>query len=208
MFRKKGFWVTLFVLLALGVGGGYAYYNYVYQPSLAPAEQTIATAQVSRGDLIISVSGSGTLYPASEVDLGFETGGYLDEMLVKVGDRVQQGDVVARLETDDLALAVAEAEIKLRQAQLDLADASEEATASELADAEARGGGADVGEDRRRRRHAGEVAEVEVVPRRLDGAEGGGLTVVRVPGDAEAVAVERLIAVGRVEALVDERLPR
>ncbi|MCP4543467.1 MAG: efflux RND transporter periplasmic adaptor subunit [Chloroflexi bacterium] len=137
MLCKKGFWITLFALLVLGASGGYAYYNYVYQPSLAPVEPTITTTQVRSGDLIISVSGSGTLSPASEIDLGFETGGYLNEMLVQVGDHVHQHDVLARLETDDLALAVAEAEIKVREDQLDLADASEKATESELANAEA-----------------------------------------------------------------------
>lgn len=137
MLRKRGFWIGLLVLLALGAGGGYAYYHFIYQPSQASVEPTIATAQVSSGDLIISVSGSGTLSPAAESDLGFEAEGYLDEMLVEVGDSVQQGDLLARLETDDLSLAVAEAEMQVRQAQLDLADASEEATESELADAEA-----------------------------------------------------------------------
>ncbi len=137
MFRKRGFWTALLILLALGAGGGYAYYGYVYLPSQEVVEPTITTTQVRSGDLLISVDGSGTLSPASEIDLGFETGGYLDEMLVEVGDRVREGDVVARLETDDLLLAVAEAEIQVRQAQLDLADASEEATDADLADATA-----------------------------------------------------------------------
>jgi len=137
MFRKKVFWIGLFVVLALAGGGGYAYYTYVYLPGQEPVEPVIATAQVSRGDLVVSVSGSGTLSPASEVDLGFETGGYLDEVLVEVGDRVQEGDVLARLETDDLELAVAKADIKAREAQLDLADASEGATDAEMANARA-----------------------------------------------------------------------
>jgi HlyD family secretion protein len=63
--------------------------------------------------------------------------GYLDEVLVEVGDRVQEGDLLARLETDDLELAVAEAEISLREAQLDLADATEGASDAELASAQA-----------------------------------------------------------------------
>jgi len=137
MFRKKVFWIGLFVVLALAGGGGYAYYTYVYLPGQEPVEPVIATAQVSRGDLVVSVSGSGTLSPASEVDLGFETGGYLDEVLVEVGDRVQEGDVLARLETDDLELAVAKADIKAREAQLDLADASEGATDTEMTNARA-----------------------------------------------------------------------
>jgi HlyD family secretion protein len=137
MFRKNAFWIGLIVLLALAGGGGYVYYSRVYLPSQAGVEQTITTAQVHRGDLVVSVSGSGALSPASEIDLGFETGGYLDEVLVAVGDRVQEGDVLARLETDDLELAVAKADIKAREAQLDLADASEGATDTELADARA-----------------------------------------------------------------------
>jgi len=137
MFRKKVFWIGLFVVLALAGGGGYVYYTYVYLPGQEPVEPVIATAQVSRGDLVVSVSGSGTLSPASEVDLGFETGGYLDEVLVEIGDRVQEGDVLARLETDDLELAVAKADIKAREAQLDLADASEGATDTEMTNARA-----------------------------------------------------------------------
>jgi HlyD family secretion protein len=106
-------------------------------------EATIMTAQVTRGDLIISVSGTGVLSSATERELGFETesgeevAGYLDEVLVEVGDHVQEGDLLARLETDDLELEVAEAEISLREAQLNLDNATEEATEAELADARA-----------------------------------------------------------------------
>jgi len=137
MFRKKAFWIGLIVVLALAGGGGYAYYRYIYLPGQEPAEPTITTAQARRGDLVVSVSGSGRLSPASEIDLGFETGGYLDQVLAEVGDQVEEDDVLARLETDDLELAVAEADIKARDAQLDLADATEEATDAELADARA-----------------------------------------------------------------------
>jgi len=141
MFRKKAFWISVIIVLVLAAGGGYACYTYVYLPGQEPPAPAITTAQVRRGDLVISVSGSGALSPASESNLRFETGGYtggyLDEVLVKVGDRVQEGDVLARLKTDDLELAVAEAEIKVRKAQLDLTDASEEVTHAELADARA-----------------------------------------------------------------------
>ena len=136
MFRKKAFWISLVVVLALA-GGGYAYYSYVYLPSQEVTEQIITTAQVSRGDVVVSVSGSGTLSAASEVDLGFQSEGYLDEVLVEIGDQVQEGDVLAQLEMDDLEVAVAEAEIKARLAQLDLDDVLEGPTDAELADGRA-----------------------------------------------------------------------
>jgi len=136
MLRKRAFWIGLIVLV-LAAGGGYAYYRNVYQPSQESVEPTIATTQVRSGDLIVSVSGSGTLSPAAEIGLGFQSGGYLDEVLVEVGDQVQEYDTLARLETDDLELAVAEADIKVRLAQLDLDDVLEEPSEAELADAEA-----------------------------------------------------------------------
>jgi RND family efflux transporter MFP subunit len=83
------------------------------------------------------------LSPAEERELAFETEGgdevvgFIDEVLVEVGDQVLAGDVLARLETEDLELAVARAEISLRQAELDLAERTEMATEVELADARA-----------------------------------------------------------------------
>jgi HlyD family secretion protein len=61
--------------------------------------------------------------------------GFVDEVLVEVGDRVQAGDLLARLDTYDLELAVARAKINLREAQIDLAETTEAATEAELADA-------------------------------------------------------------------------
>jgi RND family efflux transporter MFP subunit len=132
---------VLLTVLVLA-GGGYGYYRYVYLPDQEP-EEALMTAEVARGDLIISVGGSGVLYPADERELSFETesgdevAGYVEQVLVEVGDRVKEGDLLARLEDDDLQFAVLKAYIDLRSAELDLADVSEAATEAELADAEA-----------------------------------------------------------------------
>jgi HlyD family secretion protein len=137
MFHKKVFWTIPIIVLLLLAGGGYAYYRTVYLPGQEAAEPTITTAQVRQGDLVISVSGSGTVVPASEIDLGFQSEGYLAQVLVEVGDHVQEDDVLARMETGELEMDVAEAEIDARLAQLDLDDAREMPTDAELADARA-----------------------------------------------------------------------
>ena len=65
-------------------------------------------------------------------------------------------------------------------------------------------GGADVGEEEGRRDPGGQLAQVPVVPRRMDAAvEPRGAALV-VPADAEAVTVRRRRAQPRVQALVDE----
>ncbi|MCX7683257.1 MAG: hypothetical protein N2508_15040, partial [Anaerolineae bacterium] len=77
--------VLLFVSCVLLLAtGGYACYRLVYLPRQAPAEPTLATARVRRGEVVLSVTGSGTVVPAVESELGFETGGYVAEVLVNV----------------------------------------------------------------------------------------------------------------------------
>jgi RND family efflux transporter MFP subunit len=136
MFRKRAFWIIL-IVLALVAGGGYAYYALVYQPGQATPEPVITTSQVRQGDVVISVSGSGTLVPTSEATLGFEQSGYLEEVYVAVGDQVKEGDVLAKMETDELEIAIIEADIRVRLAQIDLDNTLEGPTDAELASAEA-----------------------------------------------------------------------
>jgi HlyD family secretion protein len=113
--------------------------RYFAAASLAdePSEPTLKTASVYRGDIVLTVDGSGELVPSAELALSFRTGGVLDAVLFEVGDRVQTDDVVARLKTDDLERAVAEADVDVELARLDLADAREGPSEAELADASA-----------------------------------------------------------------------
>jgi HlyD family secretion protein len=81
-------------------------------------EETSLTVEVERGDLTITVSGSGTIEASNEANLSFGIGGRIEQLLVREGDTVAQGEVVAKLETDALALALAQADVAYAQAQL------------------------------------------------------------------------------------------
>ena len=74
---------------------------------------------VVRGDLTLSVSGSGNLEVANEVKLAFGSGGKIDKIYVEEGNEVSKGKALARLDTDALEMALTEA--KLAQAQVELA---------------------------------------------------------------------------------------
>jgi len=122
--NKQLFVILTAVTLLAAVGGGY-YYSQA-APSEAPtSEETIKTARVRRGNLIVSASGTGTLIPSTEVSLGFRTGGILTKMSAQVGDQVEAGDLLARLDTAGLERAVTQAEIALRQAEIRLENAQE-----------------------------------------------------------------------------------
>ena len=138
--RKRRTLVISLIVLLLAAGGGYLAYTRLFAPdSVAeePPEPTLETATVTRGDIVITADGSGEFVPAAEVELAFRTRGVLDEVLVEVGDQVQEDDVLARLETDELERAVANADVKVQLVQLDLAEVREGPTDAELADASA-----------------------------------------------------------------------
>lgn len=144
--KRRSIWIIVVIVSLLTAGGGYFAYKRYYsaqaqEPSrgepVEPTEPTLETATVTRGDIVITAEGSGELIPANELELSFRTSGVLDEVLVETGDQVEESDLLARLETDDLERAVAEADVELQIAQLELADVREGPSEAEIADAEA-----------------------------------------------------------------------
>ncbi len=137
MFRTRTFWFLLLVL-ALAAGVGYVYYQDVQAGDQEAEEQPLRTTRVRQGNLVISASGSGMLIPAEDVSLGFSSGGLLAEVMVEVGDRVSQGDVLARLDDLSVRQALLSAQVQVAQAEITLERALDpEAAERELALAEA-----------------------------------------------------------------------
>lgn len=89
--------------------------------------------EVVRGDLTFGVSGSGTIDVSSDARIAFGTGGRIDKIYVKEGDRVDQGEALAKLDTDDLELALTQAEVARAQAQLAQTQAQLAVTQAEVA---------------------------------------------------------------------------
>jgi HlyD family secretion protein len=82
--------------------------------------------EVVRGDLIISVSGSGSIGVANEANLAFDDSGKVDKIYVDEGDVVKEGEALAVLvpvDTDALELALAQAKLNLAQVEASLAQA-------------------------------------------------------------------------------------
>ncbi len=123
--NKKTIVILILVVGALGAGG------YYWFTSNAGADETeneaaLQTAVARRDDLIIYASASGEVVASAEVTLGFEEYGTLSELLIVLGDEVQNGDVLARLETEDtpeaIAAEVAQAQLAVLEAQMELDD--------------------------------------------------------------------------------------
>jgi len=120
----------------------------VLRPRLSrQPEQVTRSTVVKRGTLLVAVSASGSVEPETRVGLAFETPGRVSEVTVDVGDRVSEGDVLARLDTRQLALQVHQAEAALAMVEAQLTQLQSGPRPEEVAAAEAnlRAAGAQVG---------------------------------------------------------------
>ena len=132
----RGRIITLVVLLGLGVVIAAAiWYFFFRDDSLAVSRQT-EEIPIARGTINQNLTITGTADAQLNSDLVFQTSGKVDAVNVKVGDVVQQGQVLASLESDDLANSVESAQASLRTAQLKLDDLLAGSTVAEYATAQ------------------------------------------------------------------------
>jgi len=109
--RKKSFLITLIIIIILGSSGGYYYYNQVYLPAQIEPEPELQTAKVRTGDIVLTASGIGNITPADEADAGFRTNGVIIELNIALGDSVEKGQILARLDDSTAQLQLAQAEL-------------------------------------------------------------------------------------------------
>ncbi|MEW6681362.1 MAG: efflux RND transporter periplasmic adaptor subunit [Nitrospirota bacterium] len=88
------------------------------------------TEPVTRGDLVVTVSATGTLEPTNQVDVGIEVSGTIKTVDVDYNDRVKVGQILARLDTTKLEAqalqteaALGSARAKVLQAQANVREA-------------------------------------------------------------------------------------
>ena len=80
-------------------------------------------AAVQRGNLNINILASGNLETSHEENMAFYSSGTVAEVLVKIGDRVETGKVLAKLDTAPLESSLAQAQINVKSAQMNLENA-------------------------------------------------------------------------------------
>ena len=119
--RRARLWWLLCAAVVLA--GANRWYGQQSARSDAPKIEYVS-ADVRQGDLTVKVTATGTLQPLTQVDVGSELSGMVEEVLVDFNDTVKRGQVLARLDTQRLeATAVqargslASAEARLREAQ-------------------------------------------------------------------------------------------
>lgn len=110
---KKSIWriVAVIVVAILIGGGGYMYLRITSRrTTITTTQDTLQTAKATVGDLTLFASGTGTIIPAAESKLSFNSSGQVSAIVVKVGDHVDAGQVLAQLDDTDAKVSLAEAQ--------------------------------------------------------------------------------------------------
>ena len=132
--------VVLVAVVALAAGGTYFGFTMVTSEETSDLGEDQRLVAVERGDLVNQISVNGSLVYANRDSLSFGTDGTVANVSVEEGQRVQAGAVLARLDSETIAVLerkVVQAEGTLRDAEEALAEARNPYKAVDLARAEA-----------------------------------------------------------------------
>jgi HlyD family secretion protein len=101
------------VLLLAAIGAAALYF--VPGWNGAPAEGSYRTAKADRGDIVATVSATGTINPTTTVIVGSQLSGQVVEILADYNSEVKAGQVVARLNQDQIRARLDAARADLAQ---------------------------------------------------------------------------------------------
>ncbi len=97
--------IIVIVLVAVAIGG----YFYFAREKESPYD--FVTAEVK--NIVQEVSATGAMVPAQKIELSFEAGGKIKDVLVEVGDEVETGEYLVKLDAGDLYIQAQQAEASL-----------------------------------------------------------------------------------------------
>lgn len=117
--------IALFTALALSGCGADANSSDSPETADEPVSIPVEVAEVAFGDVSSAYTGTATLVPERQTQAVAKLGGIALEILVEEGDRVEAGQVLARLERDRYEFQARQTEARLRKLENELDRASE-----------------------------------------------------------------------------------
>ncbi len=132
----RGRIITFGVLALIAAAIAAGLYFFYFKSDSTTLTRSTEDIPVKRATINQTLIISGVADAQFNSNLIFQASGKVDTVNVKVGDAVQQGDVLASLESDDLSNAVASAQANQQSAQLKLDDLLAGSEAADLAAAD------------------------------------------------------------------------
>lgn len=130
---KQTYLFTAVLVIGMLVLGGI----FLAMPQQTVDAQELNTTNIERQTLSMSIETSGTIAPESTINLNFGVNGTVEMIDIEVGDSVTEGQLLASLNRSDLDFQISLDEQALITQQLNYDNLVDEATAAEIAQAEA-----------------------------------------------------------------------
>jgi HlyD family secretion protein len=109
-------------ILTVGIIGSTATVYLTSRRPAAPTDINHLTVAVKQENLTLEIQASGTVRPIESVNISPKTSGRLTELLVEKGDRVKEGQVIARMEDTEIRTQLIEAQANLSRQEARLAE--------------------------------------------------------------------------------------
>jgi HlyD family secretion protein len=122
--RKRTIIIIITLVLVIGA---YVAYSFTKKPDVK-----YTTTEVVRGEILQTVSATGTVEAETKLDLRFMNSGRIKEINIKVGDIVEENIVLVKLDTTQLESQLNKAKAGLTAAQANLNKLLEGATAEDI----------------------------------------------------------------------------
>jgi HlyD family secretion protein len=126
--------LILLVAVAMAVSVAIVLYFYLSSDGNLPS---FRLTRVERGPIISTVSSTGTVTPVTTVQVGSQLSGQIKELYVDFNSKVQEGQVIARIDPENFESRVrqADAELAVARANVAIQRAAVERTRAELENA-------------------------------------------------------------------------
>ena len=116
--KKIRIWLIAIVVVALIIPLGFR----MISPAGASSQAVNAEEKVVALDVAETVEASGSLEAQPSATLSWNTSGVVDEVYVKAGDKIKEGDVLMKLKTTSVSSSIISAQADLVTAQEELDD--------------------------------------------------------------------------------------
>ncbi|MBK4730414.1 biotin/lipoyl-binding protein [Oxynema sp. CENA135] len=138
--KKKGVGKKAIAAIAIVAVLGIGTFGYFRVQNRRPKAEAIAelTVPVELQDLTVRIEASGKVQPIQSVNISPKTSGRLAELYVEQGDRVEAGEAIARMESQEIEAQLRQAEARLADAIAQLAERRAGARPEQIAQARSR----------------------------------------------------------------------
>ena len=131
-------WLITLLILGLLAGAGYAVYAQTTAANPKEGKRRGKTVAVEQVNLPVTIAANGTVQPERSVNISPKTSGRLKELLVKEGDRVEQGQILAYMDDSNFQGQLTQARGQVESAQANLQRLLAGNRAQDIAQAQAR----------------------------------------------------------------------